>query len=151
MNEDFNRANEHVWRYFELHAQQRMTVFNFYIAITGLLAAGIGFTLQQGEKYVLFTSLMGIFVSFISFIFWKLDQRVSMLIKNAELALMDLEIQFENTKLRMITKDNGNNSLNLGIQSVWSYGKCFRMSFFIVGVTGIMFTLIPLIIKISVS
>lgn len=149
MSEDFNRANEHVWRYFELHAQQRMTVFNFYIAITGLLAAGIGFTLQQGEKYALFTSLMGIFVSFISFIFWKLDQRVSMLIKNAELALMNLECKFLNTELRMITKDKDNNSLNLGMQSVWSYGKCFRISFFIVGVTGIIFFLMPLLIKIS--
>lgn len=72
MNDEFSRASEHIWKYFELHAQQRMTVFNFYIAITGLLAAGIGVTLQQGGKYVLFTSLMGVFVAFISFIFWKL-------------------------------------------------------------------------------
>ncbi|PHI31766.1 hypothetical protein [Budvicia aquatica] len=147
MNEEFNRANEHVWRYFELHAQQRMTVFNFYIAITGLLAAGIGFTLQQGGKYALFTSLMGIFVSFISFIFWKLDQRVSMLIKNAELALYDLESQFINTELRIITKDKDNNSLNLGIRSIWTYGKCFRISFVIVGIAGLILAVMPFIIK----
>ncbi|GAB2930832.1 hypothetical protein [Hafnia psychrotolerans] len=148
MNEDLNRANEHVWRYFELHAQQRMTVFNFYIATTGLLAAGIGFTLQQGGKYALFTSLMSIFVSFISFVFWKLDQRVSMLIKNSELALQDLESQFVNTKLRIITKDNDNNLLNLGVRSVWTYGKCFRISFIIVGITGAILSVTPFFIKI---
>ncbi|EKN3687209.1 hypothetical protein AB6848_20845 [Serratia proteamaculans] len=151
MNEDFNRANEHVWRYFELHSQQRMTVFNFYIAITGLLAAGIGFTLQQGGKYALFTSLMGIFVSFISFIFWKLDQRVSMLTKNAELALRDLENLFVNKNLRIITKDNDNNSLNLGVRSAWTYGKCFRISFVIVGITGMILAAMPFLIRMSAS
>ena len=151
MNEELNRANAHVWRYFELHAQQRMTVFNFYIAITGLLAAGIGFTLQQGEKYALFTSLMGIFILFISFIFWKLDQRVSMLIKNAELALQDLENQFANEKFKIITKDRNNNKLNLGVRSSWTYGHCFRISFVIVGVTGAILALMPFLIKISAS
>ncbi|MDW9204727.1 hypothetical protein SE956_16940 [Escherichia coli] len=94
MNDEFSCASEHIWKYFELHAQQRMTVFNFYIAITGLLAAGIGVTLQQGGKYVLFTSLMGVFVAFISFIFWKLDQRVSILIKMLKLLYKILNVNF---------------------------------------------------------
>ncbi|EFC1525721.1 hypothetical protein O4O19_004863 [Escherichia coli] len=151
MNDEFSRASEHIWKYFELHAQQRMTVFNFYIAITGLLAAGIGVTLQQGGKYVLFTSLMGVFVAFISFIFWKLDQRVSILIKNAEIALQDLECQFSNEKLRIITKDNSSNLLNLGISSSWTYGKCFRISFVIVGLTGVLLAITPFLMKVSTS
>lgn len=148
MNDEFSRASEHIWKYFELHAQQRMTVFNFYIAITGLLAAGIGVTLQQGGKYVLFTSLMGVFVVFISFIFWKLDQRVSILIKNAEIALQDLECQFSNEKLRIITKDNSSNFLNLGIRSSWTYGKCFRISFVIVGLMGVLLAITPFLMKV---
>lgn len=149
MSEEFNRASEHVWRYFELHAQQRMTVFNFYIAITGLLAAGIGFTLQQGEKYVIFTFLMGLFLSFISFIFWKLDQRVSMLIKSAELALHELEIKLEDANSRIMTKDSNNNSINSGVRSIWTYGKCFRISFMVVGITGLLLAATPFLIKIS--
>ncbi|HCF8639026.1 hypothetical protein ACV1FH_21785 [Klebsiella pneumoniae] len=151
MNEELNRANEHVWRYFELHAQQRMTVFNFYIAITGLLAAGVGFTLQQGEKYAFFTSVMGIFIFFISFIFWKLDQRVSILIKNAELALQELETQFANAKLRIISKDSDYNMLNSGIRSIWTYGKCFRISFAIVGISGLILAIIPFVLRVSGS
>lgn len=151
MNEELSRANEHVWRYFELHAQQRMTVFNFYIAITGLLAAGIGFTLQQGEKFAFFTSVMGVFIFFISFIFWKLDQRVSILIKNAEFALQELETQFANANLRVISKDGSYNMLNSGIQSIWTYGKCFRISFAIVGISGLILAIIPFVLRVSGS
>ena len=57
------RSMEHAWRYFELHAQQRMTVFNFYLAISGLLAAGIGMCLQQGPKFSLLISILGVFLS----------------------------------------------------------------------------------------
>ncbi|MFJ5377377.1 hypothetical protein ACIPSX_08495 [Pectobacterium sp. CHL-2024] len=149
MSENVSLPSEHVWRYFELHAQQRMTVFNFYIAITSLLAAGIGFSLQQGGKFALFTTLMGVFVTFISFIFWKLDQRVSMLIKNAELALQDIECQFDSASMRIITKDSKGSGLNKGVFSAWTYGKCFRLSFFIVGVTGLMLAVAPFLMKFS--
>ncbi|WP_302463602.1 RipA family octameric membrane protein [Hafnia paralvei] len=149
MTEQSNSANEHIWRYFELHAQQRMTVFNFYIAITGLLAAGIGFTLQQGGHYIIFSSLMGIFISFISFVFWKLDARVSMLIKNSELALKELEDKLPNPQYRIITKDINCNETNTSLMSIWTYGRCFRMAFLIVGISGIVLAIIPFLINFS--
>lgn len=147
MSEKISLPSEHIWRYFELHAQQRMTVFNFYIAITGLLAAGIGFTLQQGGRFAIFTSLMGIFVTFISFIFWKLDQRVSMLIKNAERALQDIEGQFDRVSMRIVTEDSDGHGLNKGFFSAWTYGQCFRISFFIVGVAGLVLAAAPFLMK----
>ena len=149
MSEKISLPSEHIWRYFELHAQQRMTVFNFYIAITGLLAAGIGFTLQQGGRFAFFTILMGVFVTFISFIFWKLDQRVSMLIKNAERALLDIEGQFDSASMRIITVDSERYGLNKGVFSIWTYGKCFRLSFLIVGVAGLMLAVVPFLMKSS--
>ncbi|MFP8655782.1 hypothetical protein [Klebsiella sp. DR_160cip] len=149
MSKNVSFPSEHVWRYFELHAQQRMTVFNFYIAITGLLAAGIGFTLQQGGRFALFTTLMGVFISFISFIFWKLDQRVSILIKNAKRALQDIEDQFNSANMKIITGDSENYDLNKGMFSTWTYGRCFRLSFFIVGVAGLMLAIAPFLMKSS--
>ena len=149
MTEQLNSAREHIWRYFELHAQQRMTVFNFYIAITGLLAAGIGFTLQQGGHYIIFTSLMGIFISFISFVFWKLDARVSMLIKNAELALKEFENKIPNQQYRIITKDIDCNEINTSLMSTWTYGRCFRMTFLIVAISGIALAIVPFLINFS--
>jgi hypothetical protein len=149
MSEQLNSTSEHIWRYFELHAQQRMTVFNFYIAITGLLAAGIGFTLQQGGHYIIFSSLMGCFISFISFLFWKLDSRVSMLIKNAELALKEFEDKLPDPQYRVITKDINRIETNISLMSIWTYGRCFRMAFLIVGISGITLAIIPFLINFS--
>lgn len=146
MTEYEKLASEHAWRYFELHAQQRIAVFNFYIAITGLLAAGIGFSLQQEGKYLYLCSILGFFMMFISIIFWKLDHRVSMLIKNSEIALQCLENNFQNPSFRILTKDKNDGDLNSSVLSNWSYGKCFRIAFIFVGNIGLAFIFTPIII-----
>lgn len=145
MKEINKLASEHAWRYFELHAQQRINVFNFYIAITGLLAAGIGFSLQQGGKYYYLCTLLGIFMTFISIIFWKLDARVSTLIKKAEKALREIELEFESDNQKIFIIDYNEQDSKVGKSLNWSYGKCFRLSFFIVGNIGLILTLTPLI------
>lgn len=149
MTEYDKMASEHAWRYFELHAQQRITVFNFYIAITGLLAAGIGLSLQQEGKYLYLCSILGAFMIFISIIFWKLDHRVSMLIKNSETALQCIESNFQNQDFRILTKDKDDNQLNSSAFSNWSYGKCFRIAFIFVGNIGLAFIFIPIMIFLS--
>jgi hypothetical protein len=149
MTEYDKMASEHAWRYFELHAQQRITVFNFFIAITGLLATGIGLSLQQEGKYLYLCSILGAFMIFISIIFWKLDHRVSMLIKNSETALQFIESNFQNQEFRILTKDNDDKKLNSSAFSDWSYGKCFRIAFIFVGNIGLTFIFIPIIIFLS--
>ena len=32
---------EHSWRYFEVHAGQRITVFNYFLVASGAIAAGL--------------------------------------------------------------------------------------------------------------
>lgn len=138
----FERSIEHAWKYFELHAQQRMTVFNFFLAIAGLVAAGVGVALQQGGKFSQLVSLLGCFLILVSFIFWKLDQRVSTMIKQAETALCHLEgvglsseaAIFSNELLVVKGK---------GIGAVWTYGRCFRLSFLLVSVIGVLFVFTP--------
>jgi len=145
MTEYDKMASEHAWRYFELHAQQRITVFNFYIAITGLLAAGVGFSLQQKDVFIYLCPALGCFMVFISIIFWKLDHRVSMLVKNSETALRCIENNFTNQDYKILTKDNDDKSLNSSALSSWSYGQCFRIAFMFVGNTGVVFIFIPII------
>lgn len=140
-------ANEHAWKYFELHAQQRITVFNFYIAIIGLLISGVGVSMQQGDKYIYLCSIAGGFMVFISFIFWKLDQRTSMLIKNSEYVLRETENKINNKNYCIFTNDHNNEKLNAGFFSNWSYGKCFRISFTTVGFAGFIITFIPILIN----
>lgn len=136
------RSMEHAWKYFELHAQQRMTVFNFFLAIAGLVAAGIGVGLQQGGKFSALVSLLGCFLSLVAFIFWKLDQRVSFMIKHAEATLCYLEGVGLSSEVSIFTKEK-NNAAGFGSGSVWTYGKCFRLSFLAVGLIGVAFVVTP--------
>jgi hypothetical protein len=138
-------AYEHVWRYFQLHAQQRMTVFNFYLAITGLVATGIGLCLQQGGKFSYISSVLSLFLLFISFIFWKLDQRVSLLLKKSELALSELESNIQISSAHLFSIDASDHTLSKSFSSVWTYGKCLRISFSIVGIGGFILTFLPLL------
>jgi len=141
----FERSLEHAWRYFELHAQQRMTVFNFFIAISGLVAAGAGLGLQQGGKFLTLTSLLGFFLVLVSFIFWKLDQRVSVLIKHSEFALIYLEGAGVMSEACIFTKEFYSYK-GAKFSSVWTYGKCFRWSFTFVAVAGCTLAIAPIFV-----
>ncbi|RZI20983.1 hypothetical protein [Pseudomonas orientalis] len=147
-NQKLERSMQHVWKYFELHAQQRMTVFNFFLAISGLVAAGIGVSLQQGSKFSVFASFLGAFLSLISFLFWKLDARISAMIKRAELALCHIEKSGLIQEAAIFSSDDSV-VRNKGFLSIWTYGKCFRISFFTVGFIGIMLTIAPYILEMS--
>ncbi len=139
------RSIDHAWRYFELHAQQRMTVFNFYLAISGLISAGIGVCLQEGPEFLLLVSLLGFFLSLISLLFWKLDQRTSEMIKLAESALRGLEKEAIYPIAAIFSKDL-HDSPAKGFTSIWSYGRCFRLAFLVVGVTGLTLAISPSLI-----
>lgn len=139
---------DHAWRYFELHAQQRISVFNFYLAISGLVAAGIGVSLQEGGRFAFVATLLGVFLAFVSFIFWKLDARVSFLIKRAESALSELErlSGIEHATLFFKSEEH-DSSIQRGLFSLWTYGRCFRSSFAVVGVLAVIFAVLPFILQ----
>ncbi|WP_208647492.1 hypothetical protein [Pseudomonas kribbensis] len=139
-NENAKISLEHAWRYFQLHAQQRMTVFNFYLVITGLIAAGLGTCISQGDKLVTVGGLLGLFLSFITFIFWKLDQRVSLMIKKSECAIISLEKILAAPKVSLFSEDMEPQIKGaFSIIAPWTYGRSFRISFLIVGLLGLCF------------
>lgn len=138
---------EHYWKYFEIHTQQRMTVFNFYLVIVGLVAAGIGVGLQQGAKYNYISSSLSLLLTFISFIFYKLDQRVSTLIKCSERALIFFESKLPIDYPKIFNNDLLDANLNSGITAPWTYGRCFRISFFLIGNTSFIMLFIPFLIN----
>lgn len=150
MSDDINnqRAFDHAWRYFELHAQQRITVFNFFLAISGLVSAGVGVCLQQGTKFSILASLLGIFLALISFIFWKLDQRVSEMIKLAEGAICQVEAAIAGSNILIFTKERQSSPAN-SLFGIWTYGRCFRVSFLTVGIVGLAFAIIPHLVDFS--
>lgn len=138
---------EHAWKYFEIHSQQRMTVFNFYITVVGLLVAGCGIALQQGGKFMYFSVILGFFISFITFIFYKLDGRVSVLIKKSEKALKHLELNYEHASAQIFSSEESHSNFNSGFFSIWTYGRCFRIVFFVLGVAGLILGFTPIIVS----
>ncbi len=82
---------EYAWEYFKLHAGQRMALFNFFVVISAILTAGLAATLKKECDCQVFGFFLSVGMMLISFVFWKLDQRVAYLIKHAEAALKAIE------------------------------------------------------------
>ena len=83
MFSDHNKAAlEHGWRWFEYHAQQRLTTFRFYLIIMGGVWAAVYALHSAGERaWAALAALTGVIVT-VSFM--ALDLRVSRLAKLGE-------------------------------------------------------------------
>jgi hypothetical protein len=134
-------ALEHAWRYFELHANQRMAVFNFFLVLSGIVAAGLAAALQSNQPLSGLGVVAGLLLCLVSFVFWKLDQRVSFLVKHAEAALMEAEASLTMGGSRLFLLEPRRaaeaRSSSTWWARQWTYGEAFRLVFFIMGLTGL--------------
>jgi hypothetical protein len=132
-----------VWGYFSMHAAQRMQSFQFYVTlVTALVGAAIVLMKSNGTGHM-WLALTFAITSLLSFIFWKLDCRTRLLIKNAETALKYLDHQHNLSDvdglpnpLRLFDKDEamaGYSSVGNVWNSKLSYSKCFNLIFAIFG------------------
>ena len=132
---------EHAWRYFELHANQRIAVFNYFLVVSGAIAAGLATTLQGTQRFASLGIALGGLLVLVAFVFWKLDQRVSFLIKLAESALSETEHAFSAHSVCLFLFEPRNTSAAAANASWWSrhwtYGKAFRLVFVVMAVFGI--------------
>lgn len=138
MTDDEARGLEHAWRYFALHAEQRMTVFNFFVASAGLTLTGLAWTLSEGVKYWPLGAAAGVSAAALSFIFWRLDQRGAQLVKTAEAAMVALENGLP-TSAAVTTAERQltSNGAWMGLSTPWTFGRSFRLLFAVVFLLGI--------------
>ena len=68
----------HAWRYCELHAAQRLSLFSFFLVVSGVVIARLaarvqlsGFTFRR-----LIGTGLGWLLAVVTFTFWKLDHLV---------------------------------------------------------------------------
>lgn len=94
---------EQAWKYFELHANQRMTLFNFYITISTALVAGIGVLLNFDKIPTILIITLGILMIVFSLVFWILDNRTRYFIHLAERIIREIEVDYPNKSFRIIT------------------------------------------------
>lgn len=133
---------EHAWRYFELHAKQRTDVFNYFLVLSGAVAAGLATTLQGTPRFASLGIALGILLALVSFVFWKLDQRVSFLIKRAESALADVEQSLPARCAHLFLSEPNATKVAASAASYWTrhwtYGASFRIVFWVMGLFGIV-------------
>ncbi|MFL6726738.1 MAG: hypothetical protein ACJ8FS_09530 [Sphingomicrobium sp.] len=134
------RSFDYALSYFHLHANQRMTVFNFFLVIAGILTGGIAASLGREPAIPFLGVALSVVLILIAIVFWKLDARTSFLIKHAEGALKACETELLNPDARLISTekeafekfktDNG------FWKSGWTYSVCFRIVFIAMTVIG---------------
>lgn len=150
--EDYIKNNiksytEYAWNYFNIHASQRLTTFNFFITISTLIGTGIFAALYEKMSNYYVSAFLSIGLMSFSFIFWKLDVRNRELIKNSESALKEIEKYFcelsENnlTEIMLFNRDDnaGKEISNLNLfKKRFSYSDCFNLTYLIFAVSGLV-------------
>ena len=141
----------HAWSYFQLHAQQRLTAFNFYIVLSSVLTAGL-FAALQKDDIGLVPAAIGFLLGIISFVFAKLDGRNKQLTRNGERALRSLQQDWLATwpdeilqsSVDVFSRDERTVSAARARDTVWSVRKrhwsfsdCFGMAFRGLGTLGV--------------
>jgi len=136
------RDQERAWRYFEIHANHRLTIFNYFLILAGLLAAGIGASVQSTGHLRLVGIALGFILVLVSFVFWKLDQRASFFIKRAETALAQMESELSQEAFQLFLSEPTATCQAKKDAPAWNphwtYGQSLRCVFVGMGLFGIV-------------
>ncbi|MBX9925798.1 MAG: hypothetical protein K2Y05_05525 [Hyphomicrobiaceae bacterium] len=137
---DHAAAVEHAWRYFELHSTQRLTVFNFFVVFSSLIAAGLGSVVSGEVTASGFGIPLGLLLCLLALVFWKLDQRNSSLIKRAEQVLSLAEGRSMEPAYRLFERESdaatAANATGGRFLGQWTFGQSFRLMFLVMAFAG---------------
>jgi len=79
------------WDYFQTHAGQRLTTFNFYLTLSTAVTTALFLTFQERYRSPFVGIILSLLLVFFSLVFYQLDNRNRTLIKLAEDALKFFE------------------------------------------------------------
>ena len=146
---DLESLLRYSWDYFHVHADQRMSIFNFFVALAVLMTGGLVGTFPKNLEMPALGIVLGLGLGFVSFVFWKLDQRVKFLLKNAEASLAELEKHFPTagnanephvTQLfsweSAMTQDLRSSRKRWSLAAQFSYAQSFNLLFLFFGLIG---------------
>jgi len=137
---------EYAWSYFELHAEQRLKTFHFFIILATTVVGGFLLLFRFGE-YHKWSALLGLLLTLLSFVFWKLELRTRALVKHGEEALKFLDAQHELPDidgvphpLRIFSREEHVTiqlERSASFPGHFSYSRCFKYIFVVFGVLGL--------------
>jgi len=140
------------WKYFQQHAQQRIMYFNFYVVFSTILTTGLIATFQNSFKAPYLGVALGIIQTFLSFIFWKIDERNKFLTKHSENIIKRIEANDENNLYKLFLEEETSTQKQIEEDKSKRFylrqitiGKSVRIIFtiyFCIGIFGALFSLI---------
>lgn len=136
-----SEARTYAWSHFAYHAQQRQTVFNFFLILVAGCIAAYATTLGESQlEYNRFRIYMGALLALASLLFWRLDKRNARLVKISENALKALEnrlaAQIHDQNIRLIHFSEVKLS-RFPLSSIESFGQIYRFIFICSGAAGL--------------
>lgn len=148
--DQLSQFRQYAWNYFSVHADQRLKTFNFYAVLSSAIVAGT-LAIAKDAKNPAIAAPLAFLLAFLSFIFWKLDQRNRQLIKQGENALKYLEatsgpvgeagaphvVQLFTHEEHM-TRGLVRFPRALPTRAHFSYSTCFNAVFFVFGFGGLL-------------
>jgi hypothetical protein len=139
------------WKYFQQHAQQRISYFNFFVLFAIFMTTGILTTFQEKYSLHFVGTGIGVLQAIISIIFLKIDSRNKFLTSLSENAIKEIEKKYKikgiNSETIKIFTSEDNYTRNLKNNQVknffifrqLSHGKAYKhiyWFFFVVGISG---------------
>jgi hypothetical protein len=141
---------QHCWGYFQYHASQRTTVFNFYLVTCALLTTGYLHVVATSSAFNV-AIILGLLFPLLSFIFWKLDCRNVEMVELAEKAMVALEQMYipkedegSPTALEIFSNEAKQTREAESRISFWSWRNhyrhkhCFHLIFWSISALGIL-------------
>lgn len=126
-----------LWKYFELHSNQRIQMMNFYLVVISLFFTGL-ITLMNTEKDMkFFESGICIAIIFVTWIFYNLDKRTKYMIKRCEDAIKKLEMEYTQTlgtEIMIFTVDEREKASNGEL----SYSDLFLLLYLFIAILAVV-------------
>lgn len=83
-----------LWKYFELHSNQRIQMMNFYLISITLFFTGLITLMNSNKEMKIYETGICVAIIFVTWIFYNLDKRTKYMIKRCENAIKSLEIAY---------------------------------------------------------
>lgn len=136
----------YAWDHFAYHAQQRQTVFNFFLLLVGGCVAAYSATIgESGGEYIYFRSFMGAVLALASLLFWRLDKRNARLVEVSEDALKKLEARMakdiSEPSIRLI-ENAGKKVAGFPFSKIESFSQIYGVVFAVSGLVGLAMAII---------
>lgn len=143
---------DYAWKYFSMHADQRLKTFGFYLTLATLIVGAFIAILKEAKDWR-WLSVLPFLLSFMTFVFWKFELRNKQLVRNGEAALKHLDALLpivstgaEPHVLRILARDDYLSGQGDGSphKRGWTYSRCFNAVFLVFGITGLVVGLVCL-------